>query len=79
MLLASLLLWQAWLLGSQRMPAGAGGREEGEATAGICYRGEDETGGLCLEEEQWKSVVRLSVSQPEWLVGSKGMPTRVGG
>lgn len=61
------------------MPAGTGGREEGEATAGICYRGEDETGGLCLEEGRWKSVVRLSVSQPEWLVGSQGMPTRVGG
>lgn len=32
-----------------------------------------------MEEGRWKSVVRLSVSQPEWLVGSQGMPTRVGG
>lgn len=79
MLPASLLLWQAWLLGSQRTPAGAGGREEGEATAGICYRGEDETGGGCLEEGTMEiCVVRLSVSQPEWVVGSKGTPTRVG-
>lgn len=61
------------------MSAGAGGREEGEATAGICYRGEDETGGVCLEEGTMEiCVVRLSVSQPEWVVGSKGTPTQLG-